>query len=64
MNVTLFSLKLIKIIYIAKIAYIALLFIKKVKILIKYLEFLDIFLEKKTLILLELIKLNEYIIKL
>ena len=39
-------------------AKIALLVAKKVKILTKYLDFLDILLEKKTLVLLKTIKLN------
>lgn len=40
------------------------LFIKKIKIAAKYLDFLNSFLEKKTLILLELIKFNWHAIKL
>ena len=37
---------------------------KKAKILIEYLDFLDVFLEKKTSILLEAIKLNQHVIGL
>ena len=37
---------------------------KKVKILIKYSDFLEIFLEKKSLVLSKIIKLNQYAIKL
>lgn len=51
-------------IYLAKKAQIAFLIAEKLKILAKYLIFLDIFLEKKTLVLLELIKLNQHSIKL
>lgn len=43
---------------------ITLLFVKKVKISIEYLDFSNIFLKKKTLILLEIIKLNQYAINL
>lgn len=60
----LFNLRPIIIIYLAKKVQIALLLIEKVKILIKYLDFLDVFLEKKTLMLLELIELNQHVIKL
>ena len=45
-------------IYLAQEAQIALLLTKKVKFLTKYLDFLDIFLKKKTLVLLKIIKLN------
>ena len=51
-------------IYFAQKAQIALLITKKVKILIKYWNFLDVFLEKKALILLEIINLNKYAIEL
>ena len=51
-------------IYLAKKAQIALLVTKKVQILIKYLDFLDIFLKKKALILLKTIKSNQHAIKL
>ena len=61
--ITSFSLNLI-LIHLAQEAYIALLIIKKVQILFKYLDFLDIFLEEKTLILLETIDLNQHTIKL
>lgn len=45
-------------------AQIALLISKKVKILIKYSDFLNLFLEKKAVILPKIINLNQYIIKL
>ena len=45
-------------IYFAKKAKIALLIAKKVKIPIKYLNFLDVFLKKRVLILSEATKLN------
>ena len=48
----------------AKKAQIALLVAKKVKISTKYLDFSDVFLEEKALILLEATKLNQHIIKL
>ena len=48
----------------ARKAQIILLVAKKVKIPTKYLDFLDVFLEKKVLILLEATKLNQYAIKL
>ena len=50
-------------IYLAQKALIALLIVKEVKIQTKYLDFLDIILEKKTLILLKIIDLNQHIIK-
>lgn len=50
--------KLIIIIHPAREAQIAFLIAKKMKILAEYSDFLDVFLEKKTLILSELIKLN------
>ena len=51
-------------IYLAKKTQIALLVAKKVEILRKYLDFLSIFLKKKTLILLKITELNQYAIKL
>ena len=48
----------------AKEAQIALLVTEKVKILTKYSDFSDIFLEKQTSILLKTIKLNQYAIEL
>ena len=51
-------------IYPAKKAQIAPLIAKKVPILTKYLDFSNIFLEEKALILLEIIKSNQYAIKL
>ena len=51
-------------IYLAKKAQIASLVTKKMQIEAKYLDFLNIFLKKKTLVLLATIKLNQYIIKL
>lgn len=51
-------------IYLIKKAKIALLFTKKVKILARYLDFLDIFWEKKALGLRKLTKFNQHIIKL
>ena len=50
-------------IYLAKKTQIVLLVAKKLKILIKYLDFSDIFLEKKALILPETTELNQYAIK-
>ena len=49
---------LIIVIYQTKKTQIALLIIKKVKIPTKYLNFLDIFLEKKALVLLKTTNLN------
>ena len=46
-------------IHLAQEAQIALLIIKKVKILTKYLNFLDIFLKKKALVLFKTTKLNQ-----
>ena len=43
---------------------IVLLIAKKVKILTKYLDFSDVFLEKKTAILVKATKLNQHAIKL
>lgn len=63
MHVTSLHLNLI-LIYSARKAEIALLLTKKAKILAKYSDFLNIFIEEKTLILLEIINLNQYIIKL
>ena len=51
-------------IHLARKTQIVLLVAKKVKILIKYLDFLDIFLEEKALILSEAIKLNQNAIEL
>ena len=45
-------------------AQIALLIAKKMKIPTNYLDFLDVFLEKKALVLLEIIELNQHAIKL
>lgn len=56
-----FSLMLI---HITKKNQIALLLVKKVKILFKYSDFSNIFLEKKALVLPELTKLNQHAIKL
>lgn len=50
-------------IYLVKKIQIALLLIKKVKILTKYSDFFNIFLEKRILELLEIININQYIIK-
>ena len=57
------SLNLI-LIYPVKKAQIALLIAKEVKIPNDYLTFLDVFLEKKSLILLEITELNQHVIKL
>ena len=57
-----FNLSLMSI-YLTKKAQIALLITKKVKILVKYSDFLNIFLEEKTLILPEIINLNQHAIK-
>ena len=51
-------------IYLAQEAQIALLIVKKVKMATKYLDFLDIFLKKKFLVLLAIINLSQYIIEL
>lgn len=51
-------------IYLARKTLIALLPTKIFILLKKFLDFLKIFLEKKTLELLKIIKLNKYIIKL
>ena len=51
-------------IYPAREAQIALLVAKKVKILTKYLDFLDVFIEEKASILLEVTELNQHAIKL
>ena len=51
-------------IYLAKKAQIALLVVKKVQIPIKYSDFLNIFLKKKALILLETTKFNQHFTKL
>lgn len=52
------------IIHLTKKAQITFLITKKVKISVKYSDFLDIFLEKQTLILLKITKLNQYTIEL
>lgn len=52
------------IIYLVKKAKTTLLFIKKVKILTKYLDFVNIFSKKKVLLLSKIAKLNQYIIEL
>ena len=51
-------------IHLAQEAQIALLVIEEVKISNKYLDFLDVFSKEKTLILLEVTKLNPHAIKL
>lgn len=51
-------------IYSIKKAQIALLITKKMKILIKYSDFSNVFWEKKALVLPELIQLNQYAIEL
>ena len=51
-------------IYPASKAHIASLVAKEIKILTEYLDFSDVFLEEKALILLEPTKLNQYAIKL
>lgn len=51
-------------IHLARKGQIALLLAKEVKILAEYLDFLNAFLEKKALVLPELTKLNQHIIKL
>lgn len=51
-------------IYSDRKAQIAFLLIEKVKISDKYLDFINVFSEKKALVLLEQTKLNEYIIDL
>ena len=63
MYITSLSLNLI-LIYLAQKAEIVLLLTKKVKILIKYSNFLDIFSKEKVLILLKITGLNLYTIKL
>lgn len=54
----------LQIIYLVKKTLIILLFAKKIKIFTKYFDFLNVFSETKTLILLKLIKLNQHFIKL
>lgn len=51
-------------IYLAKKTQINLLITKKIIILEEYFDFLNIFLEKKTLVLLEITNFNQYTIKL
>ena len=51
-------------IHLARKAQITLLVAKKVKILTKYSDFSDVFLEEKALILLKATKLNQHAIKL
>ena len=62
MYITFLSLKLMPIS--AQETQIALLIIKKMQIPSKYLDFLDVFLEKKALILLKATNLNQHAIKL
>lgn len=52
------------IIYLAKKAWIVLLIIKKVSILVKYLDFINIFLKNFNTQLSKYNKINKYIIKL
>ena len=52
------------IIYLAKKVQITSFVTKKVKILAKYSDLSDVFLEKKVLVLLEIIDLNKYAIKI
>lgn len=61
--ITFFSLSLI-LIYLDKKSQIALLFIKEVIISTKYLDYLNVFLEENSLVILNLIKLNQHTIKL
>ena len=61
MHVTSFSLNSIAI-HLAKKAQIALLVAKEVKILTKYSDFSDVFLEKRASILPEAIKINQHAI--
>ena len=63
MYVTFFSLNFI-LLYPAQKVEIVLLVGKKVKILIKYLDFSNVFLKEKALSLPEAIELNQYAIKL
>ena len=63
-NVSFLSLKLRMTIYLATKIQIALLLVKKVIILVEYLDFGDVFLEKSANILLEQNKTNKYAIKL
>ena len=60
---TSFNLNLMPI-HLAREAQIATLVINKVQIPSKYSDFLDVFLEKKALILPKVINLNQYAIKL
>ena len=60
---TSFNFNLIPI-YLAKEAQIVLLVAKKVKILIKYLDFSDVFFKEKASILSKATKLNQHVIKL
>lgn len=61
--VTSLSLSLMSI-YLAKKAQIVLLLARKIKILAKYLDFSDVFLEEKPLVLQKLTKLNQHTIEL
>lgn len=63
MHKTSLSLSLM-LIYLVKKVQIYLLIIEKVIIPKKYSDFFNVFLEKKTLVLLEITKLNQYAIKL
>ena len=51
-------------IYLIRKTQIALLIAKKILVLAEYLDFLDIFSKKKTLILLKITKLNQFVIEL
>ena len=62
LHVTFFNLNLMTIHQVQE-ASIVLLVIKKVEILFKYSNYSDVFLEKKTLILLEITDVNQYVIK-
>ena len=62
-HVTSFSFNLMPI-YLAQKAQIALLVAKEVKVLIKYSDFLDVFLEEKALILPKVTEMNQHTIKL
>ena len=57
-------LRLKRTIHLARKAYIALLVVKKVNVLTKYLDFANVFLEKSEKVLLEQTRANKYAIKL
>lgn len=59
-----YNFLLIIVIYLARKTQIALLFVKKINISIKYFDFSNFFFKKKSLILPKLTQFNQYAIKL